>query len=504
MTANAVGRSRVRATIALIACGLISTAHVGSPNTFFAGDAGPYPIRVTVRLPGVIPGRAQISVRVTGAAPDTIRTVTVRTALWTVGIEGAPPAETAARVPGDPELYATELWFMAPSSYRLFVTVDGLRGTGTAIVPAVALATAERTMGRGLGVLLALLGLFLAVGMLTIVGCAIRESGLAPGAEVDTIHRRRGRRAMAIAALLLLAVGWGGRRWWSAEAASYGRFVLYRPLASEAATHLEAGHQILTLTIRDERWPERPNPNARYNALIPDHGKLMHMFLIRGPALDAFAHVHPVPRGPSAHVFDVPLPALPEGRYRVYGDIVHESGYAQTLVTTTDVAATATPPRAADADDSWFEGQAISESDAPLFRLADGSAIVWQRGPGPLVAEQERLLTFSAQDPAGAPLALESYMGMAGHVVVAREDGSVFVHLHPSGSISMAALQRFTRADGGYGAKPHAMETMVEQPVHAISIPYAFPKPGMYRIFVQVKHGGRILTSAFTANVADR
>jgi hypothetical protein len=309
---------------------------------------------------------------------------------------------------------------------------------------------------------------------------------------------------MALAALLVVAVGWGGRQWWSAEAASYSRYVLYRPLASDAATHVEAGHQILTLTIRDERWPERKNPASRYNALIPDHGKLMHMFLIREPALDAFAHLHPVPRGPSAHVFDVPLPALPAGRYRVYGDIVHESGFAQTVVATTNVAAVVTAPRTADADDSWFEGPAIPESDAPLFRLADGSAIVWQRGPGALVAEQERLLTFSAQDSAGAPLPLEPYMGMAGHVAVAREDGSVFVHLHPSGSISMAALQRFTRADGGFGSRPHAMDRMLEPPVNSISIPYAFPKPGMYRVFVQVKHGGRILTSAFTANVAER
>ena len=46
-------------------------AHVGSPDTFFTGKAGPYDVRVSVRLPGVIPGRAQVAVRVAGAtSPD--------------------------------------------------------------------------------------------------------------------------------------------------------------------------------------------------------------------------------------------------------------------------------------------------------------------------------------------------------------------------------------------------------------------------------------------------
>ena len=37
------------------------TSYPGSPNTFFNGEAGPYPVHVTVRLPGVIPGLAQIA-----------------------------------------------------------------------------------------------------------------------------------------------------------------------------------------------------------------------------------------------------------------------------------------------------------------------------------------------------------------------------------------------------------------------------------------------------------
>ena len=53
---------------ALVALALVSMAHVGSPDTFFTGTAGPYPVRVTVRLPGVIPGLAQIAVRVPGTS----------------------------------------------------------------------------------------------------------------------------------------------------------------------------------------------------------------------------------------------------------------------------------------------------------------------------------------------------------------------------------------------------------------------------------------------------
>ena len=40
---------------ALVGIGLVALAHVGSPDTYFEGAAGPYPVRVVVRNPGVVP-----------------------------------------------------------------------------------------------------------------------------------------------------------------------------------------------------------------------------------------------------------------------------------------------------------------------------------------------------------------------------------------------------------------------------------------------------------------
>jgi len=488
----------LRRTAAVVVLALASMAHVGSPDTFFTGQAGPYNVRVSVRLPGVIPGRAQVAVRVVDAKSSDAYRVSVRAGQWNVGLKGAPPPEAAVAVPGDPALYSAELWFMTASSYQLHVAVEGTSGAGTAVVPVMALATAERSMPPWLGTVLAALGIFLTAGLLTIIGAAVRESVLPPGVEPDPVRLRRARLGVGGAAVFAVLVLWGGSRWWSAEAASYASFVLYRPFATEA--NLTTSPPKLTLSIRDSRWTGTPLAASRYNALLPDHGKLMHLFLVR-ETLDAIAHLHPLARTPQALDFDAAVPSLPPGRYRVYADIVHESGYAQTLVNRIDVAASdqtaaggaqGTAPALTDADDSWFRGAAIVESEQAAFPLADGSRVVWQRGANGLTAGSEAMLNFSVRDASDATVDVEPYMGMAAHVIVANQDGSVFAHLHPSGSISMAAYQKFT---GGSAAGMHDGHTM--QVSSAVSIPYAFPKKGAYRMWVQVKRAGSVQTAAF-------
>ena len=99
-------------------------------------------------------------------------------------------------------------------------------------------------------------------------------------------------------------------------------------------------------------------------------------------------------------------------------------------------------------------------------------------------------------------------MGMAGHAEFVSSDMSVFAHIHPAGSASMAALELAnTGSATGAAAVDGTMQSGMAMPMMAgtlepeVSFPYGFPKPGEYRIFVQVKRAGQVETGVFDAHV---
>jgi hypothetical protein len=238
----------------------------------------------------------------------------------------------------------------------------------------------------------------------------------------------------------------------------------------------------------------------------------MHLFLIRSDN-GAMAHLHPVMRDSST--FQATLPPLAPGRYRLYADVVHESGFTQTLVDSVMVSEGPTTWRPSDPDDSWWSGEAIAASaGARTAQLDDRSTMTWADS-APLAVGRDLELRFAVAGPDGKPAVLEPYMGMPSHAVIVRDDGSVFVHLHPAGTIAMASqlVYELRQPDdtvrGRLGARITAAE---RQPMHmdpgststgssVVSFPYAFPQPGRYRLWVQVKRAGRILTGVFNAVV---
>jgi hypothetical protein len=527
------------ALVVVLAIAPLAVAHVGSHNVFFEGRAGAYSVYAVVRPPAAIPGAAQVSVRV--GEPD-VHSVSLLPVLWQAGPQGSPLPVAAVRVPGETNLWNGEVWFLRPGSYTVGISVQGAQGMAEATVPVNVLGAAILQMKPGLRAMLVLSGLALLIGAVWIVAGIAREGPFPPETKPAIADDARGRRAAIVAALVLAAgVAVGGMRWRNMELA-YRTHGLQKPEPVNAEVRPETNRLILEL-----RQAEQSLSLPSWAALAPDHGKLMHLFLVREPDLDVFAHLHPIRQ--DAHRFALEVPALPEGAYQLYGDITFENGIAQTLVARVSLpmpmgSAFALPPMttnfaseafcgfakgtasnagevARDMDDSWHVGRAgplsatHSGADrakenqlargAVVSRLMGGYTLLFENA-GPVMAGREASLRFAAFAPDGREAPLQPYMGMFGHAAVRRQDGSVFAHLHPMGSFSMASQEAFRQREPGGGAEGSLAGSAPSlppgiAPSNRVSFPYQFPKPGQYRLWIQVRVEGRVLTGVYDVKI---
>ncbi|HXR80336.1 MAG TPA: hypothetical protein VN763_05435, partial [Saprospiraceae bacterium] len=247
------------------------------------------------------------------------------------------------------------------------------------------------------------------------------------------------------------------------------------------------------------------------------------------------------------------------GKYLAYADIVYNSGFTETMKDTFVVSA----PLAntdfsdtiiSDPDDAFAfaarfvpgqnEGN-VSANSVGQTHLNEGTTIRFeQQKDDPNYRSGEvYVLRFSIWDKNGRPAKPGFYMGMPGHAMIMRDDGNVFAHIHPVGTYSMAAqsslLDRMSLPANQYnypdeklfrdsidrlvnalkhmseedrnkrlmqemkmpGMADHTMMKGVNEGDNIVSFPFTFPSAGKYRIWVQVKINGQILTAAFDRNV---
>lgn len=452
-------------------------AHIGSPNVFYEGTAGPYALRVVVRPPDVIPGRAQISVR---ALDGNVSSVSVLPARWDTGTKGAPAPDPAVQVKGDTNLFSTELWLMNSGAYNILVHADGVAGRGTTVVPVNSIATSRRAMPKWFGGILGVWAAGLFVALVSLAGAAARESVLPPGEAPNRRRIWRGRGAMVLGAVVLGLGLWGGRAWWNSVDKDYRSNRLYRAETLRATLRTNETQLVMHLERGVNRWGGR--------ALVPEHGKLMHAFLVRQPEMDAFAHLHPTRI--DERRFETSLPPLPAGQYKLYADITHESGFTQTLVCDVDLPSSASSTAPSDPDDSW---SVASKASTP-YALPNGKVMHH-------VATADSRLQFTVVDSEGKPARLEPYMDMQAHAIVHSSDGAVFTHLHPFGTVSMTSQQLFAKRERERFGKPFEVVCGLPARPDVISFPYEFPKPGNYRVWVQVKIDGQVHTGVFDTRV---
>ena len=469
---------------------LAGTAHVNSPDVYYDGYAGPYHLLVTLRPPPVVPGVAQVQIRSVSNDVSEIKILPLR--MIGVGAKMAPLPDPAKRSANDPQLFTGSLWIMVRGSWKVELQVTGQKGSAQLEVPLPAVSTSSQPMHAGLGILLAFLGIALAAGWIGIIVAASRDAALSSGATPAPAQARRGRIGLSVALIIVgLAFTLGGK-WWGSEASANDR-LNYRlpnmqPSLSGSLLHLQLDNpnEAEPTRFRTEQ-PDR----IRLDDLITDHGHLMHLFIVRMPDMKAFWHLHPDQAQPGD--FAVNLPTMPEGQYKLYADIVHHTGFPETQVASLNLPSVTGKPLSGD-----DAGSSNLSPDDTVAQLSGGYRMVWQRNSSdrPFKANQPYWFRFRVEDKDGKPATdLEPYMGMAAHAVFLSTDGNVFAHVHPAGSVSMAAvnLAEGRTADAGMEDMKHAASSA------EVSFPYGFPKPGDYRIFVQVKRAGKIETGAFVA-----
>lgn len=524
-------------------------AHVGSSGVLYQGQAGGYRVLVSLMPPDVIPGTANVTVYV---EEGNAKKVMARPIYFRTGDEGAPSADELSAVAGQVGQFQGVVWLMAGGASSVQITIEGDKGKSELVVPIAAISTAQREMPAGLGVLLSVLGLLLVVLLVTTIGASASDGLLKAGESLTTKQKRARLINMGVAVVACTLILYGGSSWWSSWADDYKQH-LYKPLEGKAAVVNRSGERLFQLKI-DTTHLLKTRQRTTLSFLIPDHGKLMHLFLVRQHTLDAFAHLHPERRDTAT--FEAYLPKLPAGKYLVYADIVQRSGFTETITDTVEIPAIQGNifPKT-DPEDTYVvsdplnnpkripvdENVVICGKPGTSTKLKDGSTVVWEgKSNVAFEAGKPYQLAFEVFDPSGKPAVLEPYLGMNGHAAIVKSDGKVYIHLHPVGTYSMAAQQSmqsriadttkiyrvttspmiFRDSIDRYVASLKAMtpserdqllmQTMTGMNAHEmgsmkhenrIVFPYAFPKEGQYRIFLQIKRNGQVLTGIFDAIV---
>ena len=270
---------------------------------------------------------------------------------------------------------------------------------------------------------------------------------------------------------------------------------------------------MLDLKLADPGWL----PQRQLDDLIPDHNHLMHLYLIRWPQMDVVFHLHPEPTATGE--FQLALPSMPAGNYHLYADVVHSNGFPETMVAAVMLPQISGRPLAGDDAEGLAKPLAANRrGDRPhlkvrheeKFSLPDGYTMVWKM-PDALVAKAPEDFRFELLDPEGKPPAdMALYMGMLGHAAFVKTDGTVFAHIHPTGTMAMAAFMMANpqasmtrnRKQHYDGYAEHAGNDYERRcTAQCCELSLWVSDCGEYRIFIQMKHGNTVETGVFDAEV---
>jgi hypothetical protein len=199
----------------------------------------------------------------------------------------------------------------------------------------------------------------------------------------------------------------------------------------------------------------------------------VHLILIRRD-LSTIVHRHP-PIRPDG-TFSEPVTFTAPGPYRIVVD-AYPAHAAQTnfqLFSTVDVAGAYKPQPLPPL-------QPTQTIDGYRFAL---------RGVPRLRAIEPAFLRFTVTGPTGKPASFTPWYGALAHAIFFRQGSLDYFHSHICGSDPACTGSFVSPATAGHVTKPGRMELGV-----------LLPAAGVWRLFLQVVHGGKLITAPFSLRV---
>jgi hypothetical protein len=200
------------------------------------------------------------------------------------------------------------------------------------------------------------------------------------------------------------------------------------------------------------------------------HDRLFHFFIVSRD-MKQFFHEHPTFEKDGTFSIEHVLPAA--GQYMLFSDFMPVGGAPQMIATPLVTAG--------------FEGDITSslpnlQPDA-LVKHVDGVTVTLQIEPGKLVSfeESDIPILFTDQKTNEPIKDLQRYLGAWGHAMMLNDEMSEHVHAHPEEMLEGTQ----TTEGGGPDLVFHAL----------------FPKPGLYRIWIQFQRRNVLSTVPFTVRV---
>jgi hypothetical protein len=230
------------------------------------------------------------------------------------------------------------------------------------------------------------------------------------------------------------------------------------------------------------------DPNGQRVTAFDDlHTMPMHFVAVSSDLQD-FMHLHPTLQANGDLTVDAPIAV--DQPYKMFFEY-DPKGPAEQQTSRGELS-----PLGAAAVSPGLASQPAFDGSALRATTVDDTRVELQPLPHAMIMSgMNTTFRVSIKTSAGTPATdLVDWMGMPGHAIILSEDTSTFIHAH-----GMPAGMGGHGGHGGHDHGDHGTDgttTGATTPAD-LDVDVTIPTPGLYKMFMQVKRGDRVITAPF-------